>query len=352
VTSEVPPIGSPRHRQSGVVMMEFLIALFPVLIAFLGMAQFSFAAVTKLLVRHSAVVGARAAVVVLEESVDVRGTPPNLYGESPAGDLQLDDSGEPDLDGLRNAAGGVDAAGSLQEQIQSLMELADRGQSRIAQIRTAAYFPLLAISPDALDDGIGFLVGDGASGSERRSLRGAIGNTGISRIVGAFLYNLGAVAVTFPAAPGGDELRDEPYAHGDEVTVRVTYLMRCNVPIASLLLCDSGLALWAGSAWLDPALYWQFSRLGISRPQRQADVPDYVARAESALERLDRRQARIDAFDEHQDALDHAESPLVQLLLLLRPGARYMVIGAEATLPVQSARYYRRADGSGDGGAS
>jgi hypothetical protein len=39
-------------------MMEFLVACFPVMLAFMGMCQFSFAAVAKLLVRHSAVVGA------------------------------------------------------------------------------------------------------------------------------------------------------------------------------------------------------------------------------------------------------------------------------------------------------
>ena len=349
-------LGSLLRQQRGVVMMEFLIALLPVMIAFLGMAQFSFAAVSKLLVRHSAVVGARAAVVVLEESVDVPGTPDDIYDGAPAGDLQLDDSDEDPAgangQGLQGAGEGVNNQGPLQEQIHSLMEIVDRGSSRIAQIRTAAYFPLLALSPDALADGLGFLVGEGAFESEHKSLRGAIGNTGISRIVGAFLYNLGAVAVTFPTSPGSEEWREEPYAHGDEVTVRVTYLMRCNVPLVSLLLCDSGLALLAGTAFVDPALYWEMRNFGPNRPTRPEDVPQFLEDVQRAIDHYQLRQDRIDDFQDRTDTLDQAESPVVQTMLLLRPGARYMVIEAEATLPVQSARYYPRAESTGGEGES
>jgi hypothetical protein len=338
-------------------MMEFLIALFPVMVAFLGMAQFSFAAVAKLLVRHSAVLGARAAVVVLEESVDVPGAPDDIYGGEPAGELQNgegegEDPAESNEQGLRNAGQGVNNQGPLQEQINGLMEIVDRSATRIAQIRTAAYFPLLAISPDAVSDGLGFLVGGDAFSSEQQSLRDAIGNTGISRIVGAFLYNLGAVAVTFPTSPGSEDTREEPYAHGDEVTVRVTYLMRCNVPLASLLLCDSGLALLAGTAFLDPALYWELRNLGPTRDVREQDLPAILANIQSGLDRYELRQGRIDDFAERTETLDQAESPVVQTLLLVRPGARYMVISAEATLPVQSARYYPRAESSGGEGES
>ena len=336
-------------------MMEFLIALMPVMLMFLGMVQFSFAGVTKLLVRHSAVVGARAAVVVLEESADVPGGPDGdeLYGGTAAGDLQLDDSGEDpaatNADGLRNAGQGVNNGGPLQEQINSLMEIVDRGASRIAQIRTAAYFPLLAISPDLLSDGLGFLFGADNFSSERQTVRDAIGETGISRIVGAFLYNLGAVAVTFPASPGADEWREQPYGHGDEVTVRVTYMMRCNVPIASLLFCDSGLSLLVGTPLIDPGLWWELRQFGRT-PRNEQDVAEIIASVEDAIDRYERRQNRIDTFGEHSETLDQAESPLVQTLLLLRPGARYMLIEAEATLPVQSARYYPRAEAS-EGGA-
>ena len=349
---------SPLLRaQSGVVMMEFLIALLPVMIAFLGMAQFSMAAVAKLLVRHSAVVGARAAVVVLEESVDVPGTPEELYDGAPAGDLQLDDSGDDPAEengaALAQAGNQVNNSSPLQDQIQGLMEIVDRGHSRIAQIRTAAYFPLLAISPDLLSDGFGFLFGSDALSSERQTVEGAIGETGILRLAGAFLYNLGAVAVTFPTGPGADETKEGPYAHGDEVTVRVTYMMRCNVPIASLLLCDSGLALLVGTAFIDPGLWWELRNLRDTEAVREQNLPEFIGRVQSALERYERRQERIDSWGEHQEELDQAESPVVQTLLMLRPGARYMLIQAEATLPVQSARYYPRAEASeGNGGES
>jgi len=342
-----------RHPEGGVVMMEFLIALLPVMILFLGMAQFSMAAVAKLLVRHSAVVGARAAVVVLEESVDVPGAPEEVYDGAPAGDLQLDDSGgdpaETQSEAIQQAGNQVNNTTALQDQIQGLMEIVDRGHSRIAQIRTASYFPLLAISPDLLSDGFSLLFGSDALSSERQTVRGAIGDTGISRIVGAFLYNLGAVAVTFPTAPGSDETREQPYGHGDEVTVRVTYMMRCNVPIASLLLCDSGLALLAGTAFIDPGLWWELRNLPPTEEIRAQNLPAHIADVQDALDRYERRQERIDGFNEHSDELDQAESTIVQTLLLLRPGARYMLIQAEATLPVQSARYYPRAEASEGG---
>jgi hypothetical protein len=350
------PLRSLLRSQRGVVMMEFLIALLPVMIMFLGMAQFSMAAVAKLLVRHSAVVGARAAVVVLEESVDVLGTPEELYDGAPAGDLQLDEDdsgGDPaETQGaeLQQAGSQANNSGPLQDQIQGLMEIVDRGHSRIAQIRTAAYFPLLAISPDLLSDGFGFLFGSDALSSERQTVRDAIGDTGILRIVGAFLYNLGAVAVTFPSAPGSDETKEGPYAHGDEVTVRVTYMMRCNVPIASLLLCDSGLALLVGTALIDPGLWWELRNLPPAEEIRAQNLPAQIADVQDALDRYDRRQERIDGFNEHSDELDQAESPIIQTLLMLRPGARYMLIQAEATLPVQSARYYPRAEASEGGG--
>jgi hypothetical protein len=126
-------------------------------------------------------------------------------------------------------------------------------------------------------------------------------------------------------------------------------MMRCNVPIASLLLCDSGLALLAGTAFLDPGLWWEMRHLRDTEAVREQNLPDFIARVESTLERYERRQDRIDGFNDVEE-LDQAESTIIQTLLLLRPGARYMLIQAEATLPVQSARYYPRAEASEGGG--
>jgi hypothetical protein len=309
--------------------------------------------VAKLLVRHSAVVGARAAVVVIEESAAVPGAPENVYAGLGAGELELEELGDiaTDTGALNEAA--ASSGGTLQDSLQSMLEVLDRTHSRVSQIRTAAYFPLLALSPDLIDDGLGLLFGPDALSTERRTVRGAIGDTGPSRLIGAFLYNLGAVAVTFPTAPGSEEWRTDPYAHEDEVTVRVTYMFKCNVPLASLLLCDSGLALFTGVTILDPAALWRLQRLP-PPPENPGDLPDWAARVDAAADSIAYRHERVSNFGDHQDTLDQVESPLVQMLLLLRPGARYMLIESEATLPVQSARYYPRGDGSGTsgGGAS
>ncbi len=338
-------MSKPRHTQSGVVMMEFLIALMPVMLGFLGMCQFSLGAVGKLLVRHAAVVGARAAVVVIEESADVPGTPENVYEGLPAGELELDEEN----DDVAHDAGGLSSAtnsagSSLQDSLESMLQVLDRSRSRISQIRTAAYFPLLAISPDAISDGLGVFVGN-----DQQNVRDAFGDTGPLRLVGAFLYNLGAVAVTFPTSPGSEEFRTEPYAHGDEVTVRVTYMFKCNVPFASLLLCDSGLALFSGISILDPATLWRMRHLTQAPPSRIDQLDAWQRRVTGALDSLERRQDRVDAFGDRGEALDQVESPIIQSLLLLRPGARYMLIEAEATLPVQSAQYYPRTAAGGEG---
>jgi hypothetical protein len=166
----------------GVVMMEFLIALFPVMLAFLGTAQFAFATVGKLLVRHAAVVGARAAVVVIEESIDVPGTPPDLYAGLPAGELELgeerDDPAETNESGLRSATSNASDSNSATSVMQSLMNTLDRGHSRMAQIRTAAYLPLMAASPNAIAEGLGFIVGAVDGEGHRDTLESAIGGAG------------------------------------------------------------------------------------------------------------------------------------------------------------------------------
>jgi hypothetical protein len=98
------------------------------------------------------------------------------------------------------------------------------GSARFRDIRSAASIPLLAVAPSA------------SALDQEESLRSAIG-TGRSRATtGAQRYNEAALAVTFPSAPGADSFRTR-FGTDDMVTVRVTYLMHCSVPLVPVLMC-------------------------------------------------------------------------------------------------------------------
>lgn len=339
--------------QRGVVMLEFLVALLPVMVMFLGLIQFSFIAGAKLLLRHSAAVAARAAVVVLEDSADLPGASPDLYSAAPAGLLQggggQRDAGssaglsEQGRDAMRKAASSGSRGDPILDQLQGLTRAMGRNQTRLRQIQTAAYLPLLAVSPDAADEGLGSLAGLPArSGAQDEpSVRDAIGGTASSHLLGSFLYNLGMVAVTFPQKPGARELRRRSYDVGDDVTVRVSYLFRCKVPVASLLLCDSGLGLLEGSGFPDWSRYRLARALGQSFPENLGELPAWQARA-GELGRNPGGASNTAAFKGRGAEFDNVEAPDVQRLLLLRGGSRYMVLQSEATLPLQGARYYPR----------
>ncbi|HEX4354306.1 MAG TPA: hypothetical protein VHZ95_15360, partial [Polyangiales bacterium] len=187
-----------RRDQRGVVMMEFLIALVPVMLAFLGFTQFCFAGIAKLTVRHAAALVARAAVVVLEESEDVAGAPDNIYSGFKAGGLEVarpsaSQAGSgPSVQQSQNQVSNVTSAGSADksasQNMQDLLGSLDRTSSRIKQIRTAAYVPLLAISPSLIQDGVQ-LIDDIASGQifAKTTVKDAIGPAGLDRVAGALL---------------------------------------------------------------------------------------------------------------------------------------------------------------------
>jgi Flp pilus assembly protein TadG len=66
-----------RHDDRGAVLVEFVVAIVPVLMVFFSLAQLSAIASASLLVRHAAFVAARAAAVVN----------PGMADSGPAGDI-------------------------------------------------------------------------------------------------------------------------------------------------------------------------------------------------------------------------------------------------------------------------
>jgi len=294
-----------QRCQRGVVMIEMLIVMVPLLLTFLGVIQVSLLSVAHLVVRHAAQRGVRSAVVVLEDD-------PVRYGASPRGHLGAPSADSGPSETLRIRA---EASSSLEEMARALIE---RDPSRLNAIRAAVYLPLVVVAPSFWN-----------VASSDSSVRAVIDPGALSRLAGGLTYNLVATAVTFPMAPGSASFRTHDYGPTDEVTVRVTNLFKCEIPIVNAILCDSMLDLWTGlpvTAGGDAATA---TARGDWRGARDA-VRDAQARKE-----------RLKSQEHAMQELKQVELPRVQKLLMLS-GGRFTTIRAEATLPIQGARYYPR----------
>ena len=193
-----------RANARGVVYMEMLMALMPLLLTFLGICQLAILYAGQLVVQHAASRAARAAIVVLEDD-------PKGYGKAPRGDLTEGGSdstltlpedmtqGTPSLGDYfgtedqsdetnssqstwgesPSAWGGTPASGGESNSDED--ELAG---ARFGAIRAAAYHPLAVLGPppNALFE---------------RTLESEVASNSISRILaGRFLFNLGAASIT------------------------------------------------------------------------------------------------------------------------------------------------------------
>jgi hypothetical protein len=348
-----PTAARLRCDRRGVVMAEFVIALLPVLLVFLGFTQYCFLAIARLSVRHSAALAARAAVVVIEESDadggGAPGAPAGIYGSGSAGSVESGggpksgaaaiSSAQYDVSAL-SGGGSRDKSGA--QNLQDLLGGGERSSSRIKQIRSAAYWPLLSISPDLTQDGIqvtGQLPGEPA---DQHKLKRAIGESDYRRIMGSLMYDMGAVALTFPREPGSRELNDtfdDPHAL---LTARVSYLFRCQVPVVSLVMCSSGSALMFGDALRDTFRFGSLGSVVGDVPSRPEDLPKWTDDWKQSETVRARAQARIDAFKGHEAEFKTVEWPFMLDTLLALPGARYMIVSGEGSLPLQGASYYRR----------
>jgi hypothetical protein len=203
----------------GVVFVEFIIAFVPVFVLFLGIVQLALLSAAQLVVQHAAIAGARAASVVLDDD-------PRYYDGTARGDVSgtgasAEDSFE---HGLAHILGeGAPASGSI-----------SLGGPRMAAIRRAVHVPLAAITPEpAL---LPYLIVPAA----RRSLMRVLGTSPASRLFfGLNFYLPLTTAVTFPKAPGSAELLGARITPNRSVTVRVTHLVPCAVPVVSVLMCGA-----------------------------------------------------------------------------------------------------------------
>ncbi|HEX2880182.1 MAG TPA: TadE family protein [Polyangiaceae bacterium] len=282
-----------RRCDVGAVYVEFLIAFFPVFLLFLGTVQLAFVRGAHLVVREAAARACRSAIVILDDDPDRHSTPRGaLNGPAP----------EPSFfASMQNALG--------------LGEPAEQGPAgtRLAAIRKTAYVPLAALSPP-----IDWILG--TLGESAGNLNAAVSTDAARFALGFGVYNLSGAIVTLRAAPGSDELATDPIAPDAKITVHVTYLYYCAVPLVSALICDSLPSLLGGNAASDA-----LDRL-------RADPT-------AILDVLEQLQEDVDDAKRLARELTRAELPALLAPLLLGSG-RFAALEAEMTLPNQGARYH------------
>ena len=215
-----------REDESGVVLLEFLIAFVPLWTFFLAVVQLAFVAYADLLVKHSADAAARSAIVVLPDD-------PNEYGGEPEMSIDRNSVTYADISRALGGAGALIGMSFDPNRIAAAFSeqtLSNVGRSRLNTIRLAAHVPLMVLAP--VD------VGRDAQPSIAKS----IGSE--RKLLSALYYQPFALAVTFPGLEGGA-------AVGPEITVRVTYAYQCTVPLARQILCKAFEELKAQSEFAD-----------------------------------------------------------------------------------------------------
>ncbi len=291
----------------GATYVEFLIAFIPVFFLFLGILQAGLLYTANLVVSHSANSATRAAIVVLPDD-------PRAYGGEPVN--QIGGGGAGGTDAVASFLAGFGLGGGAGPAIGG----AGRGGQRLSAIRAAASLPLLSVSPSFRQ-----LVRD-------PNVYQAIGGHPAERAAtGAALYNRAAMAVTFPSAPASRAFQSS-WSRNSDVTVRVTYLFHCGIPLVSRLMCDDYFSLRGG---IPTAAMADLTRAA-ARGADAREMASHIRRVRIAESRVTRGQEAI-------RELDYAELPWVASLTALS-GSRFVVLQAEATLRNHGAPYTYRGD--------
>jgi hypothetical protein len=311
---------------SGVVYVEFLICFIPVFLCFLGIVQLAFIASAKLVVQHAAITGARSAIVVLEDDNDA-------YAGEGFGVIDYNGSSNRPSSLQEKLSGILPSVQSDQTPIDPTL-LDSRGGPRLRDIRSAVYMPLLAISPSIDQIGQWFVIGLDASASlsdSTQSLKTAIGNRPELRLLAGLLYNRVASAVTFPSEPGSRSFIQGAFGPTDLVTVRVTYLYPCAVPLVSRFMCNSLLDI-SGLSRSITDIRHAIENINLSRVGELQQTYHQITRG---------LPNRADETAQTAQEMGYAEMPGLLLPLMAMP-TRFVALRAEATMQIQGADYYRR----------
>jgi hypothetical protein len=302
----------------GVVYAEFLLAFAPFFTLFVSGVQLSIIAAARLVVQHAAWQAVRAAVVTIDDD-------PFFYD-----------------DGLRKhleGKGGGQQGASHRTAVHWLSSgldhepagLGARGTERLNHVRNAAYWPLGVLSPSAVQVAR-WLPMVGALNSEQsdRSLASDLGEPPALRVLtGVGVYGRVGAAITFPTAPrssASKSSRDAVFTDDEAVTVRVTYLLPCNVPLAREILCED----LVGMTGIPDAVR------SAAEAVREPGVESFTRVIASWRRDFPRDWKN---FERNMKELLRAEWSALQLGLYLQTDERFVVLRGEATLPNHGAAY-------------
>ena len=281
--------------EKGVVYVEFLLVFPPIFVLFLVTMQWALLSASDLGVRHAASAAVRSAIVVLPDDKE-------FYEGQEANEIPVSGSCSEGFVGkIHKLLGKVGInSGVIPDDGQC------PGGARMSTIRFAAIMRMMPFSPNPQS------IAPAAFG-------GVIGQLGVAGwVAGAAAYAYGATAVTFPKEPGSDEVvYSWTPAPETNVTVRVTYLAHCGIPIARYLMCDKPSSIIPQSGWVDTA-----KTIMNQDPRESQSVRDRRSRAQKKF-----------------GGLSLAVGNRVLLGALLASGERFQILSAEATLPLASASY-------------
>lgn len=195
----------------GAVYVEFLLAFFPIFLMFLAICQLALIGAAETVVRHSAFSAVRSAIVVLEDN-------PEKFDGAPRGSLS---QGRPSV-----VKGAEEVLGKLGFAAEAVAEAATKlpqEGARMVPIQTAALLPLLPVAPRA----------DLPSDTVANSLVSAT----VQQLPFALKYTRAATRISLHDEPSNVSLASEPFEPKANVTVRVSYLYQCTVPVVRVLMC-------------------------------------------------------------------------------------------------------------------
>lgn len=208
--------------------------------------------------------------------------------------------------------------------------LGARGTERLNRIRNAAYLPLSVISPTAgqVARWVPFATTVSPELAER-SIYDEIGDLPIMRVVTGFgVYGRIGAAITFPEAPPSKNLRnasDAVFGDREAVTVRVTYLLPCNVPLGRDLVCDNVVGL----SGIPDAI--RASADAITKPSLKS--------FEQVYNQWKKAPSQVKKLKQGMRELMRAEWASLQLGIITRMSERFIILTGEASLPNHGAPY-------------
>jgi len=259
-------------------------------VLFLVILQWGILGTASLGVQHAASAAVRSAIVVLpDDPVAYEGTAPYLIPVDSTCSEGFLGKFSKLLKKMKLGSGALPEDGKCP------------GGPRISAIRFAAITRMIPFAPN-----VGSLL--------PASLARGIGSLGAAGwLAGAALYSYGATSVNFPMAEGSDTMRPIlAFAEDKPVTVRVNYLAHCGIPIARLLMCESSFKLGVGE---DSILF------------------------HTDLSKLRKRPTLVHGRKARFDQLSKGVGNHGILSALILSGERFVVLSADATLPLNSAPY-------------